>query len=170
MTAESGSIPTSEESIPTADCPDLRDQDSQELIPRLPPEIEYEIFVLAFKSQGAGRTNLLCVARRVRDWLIPLIYNALVFGIADSDKLPTLSAFQLYGHHIHQLLLIHVLPIPESQIFKYCPNIWNLGFWVGASLNEGVFGLKGVKRLVLNDLDFFRAKEPEEGGRWCSTG
>ena len=36
--------------------------------PGLPLEIEYEIFVLAFKSQIGDRIHLLCVAKRVRDW------------------------------------------------------------------------------------------------------
>ncbi|TFK73876.1 hypothetical protein BDN72DRAFT_834205 [Pluteus cervinus] len=152
---------TSQKSISSGDHLDLGDEDTQQLYARFPPEIEYEIFVLAFESRKKRRTDLLCVAKRVEDWLCPHIYNVLVFRGRNE---PPLSAIQKYGHHVQQILVIDrpETPISASDIFEHCPNIWNLGFWVGLYLSEGVFQLKDVRRLVLHDLNFFRA---EEGGR-----
>ncbi|TFK73875.1 hypothetical protein BDN72DRAFT_834204 [Pluteus cervinus] len=155
----SSSMRTSQQTFSTDDHSDRANQNGEEILPRLPPEIEYEIFTLALKLQRKDCTRLMCVAKRVEEWLAPLIYNVLSFTSV-LGKRQTLSTFERYGHHVQQILIICHIPITESDLFKYCPNIRVLGFWFDVSLNKGVFGLKSLKSLILDDLDFFQTERP----------
>ncbi|TFK62858.1 hypothetical protein BDN72DRAFT_964290 [Pluteus cervinus] len=141
---------------------DLAGMDVEKTYPRLPPEIEYEIFVMAFECGGKDRTALLRIAKRVRNWLIPLIYSAIVVGF-NFKAGPTLSALQKYGHHVQHIFAYRYPSENEqSALFMYCPNIWNLGFWCSGSLSEAVYKLKGLRRLALDVLGTF-APLREEG-------
>ncbi|TFK61596.1 hypothetical protein BDN72DRAFT_849507 [Pluteus cervinus] len=151
------------EPITISDRSDLNHDDAEILCPRLPPEIEFEIFRLAFEWRKKDRVlNLLCVAKRVRDWLIPVIYGALVFKAHNLEG-PALSSLQRYGHHVrHVLYMRDPKPIKESDISKYCPNISSLCFWGGGSVTEDLLDLTVLKTLVSRNLDFFQTKVNDE--------
>ncbi|TFK73873.1 hypothetical protein BDN72DRAFT_834203 [Pluteus cervinus] len=158
------SMSAAEHPASIGDHSDLADKDVEQTYPRLPPEIEIEIFIVAFDTQKKHRTTLLCVAKRVRDWLIPLIYNTIVIDLNYTGG-PMLSALQQYGHHVQQVFA-HQYPSESEQtdLFTYCPNIWNLGLWCTGTLSEAVYKLKGLRRLALDFYGFESLREEEHDG------
>ncbi|TFK65225.1 hypothetical protein BDN72DRAFT_845810 [Pluteus cervinus] len=69
--------------------------------PRLPPELEHTIFVLAVEDDVQEAKNLLLIAKRVFDWLIPHVFKVVQFKadyylpIAFNE-----SVYRKYGHHV----------------------------------------------------------------------
>ncbi|KAJ7504182.1 hypothetical protein B0H11DRAFT_507179 [Mycena galericulata] len=57
--------------------------------PHLPSELEREIFELAAARNRRSIPKLLLVARRVHEWLEPLLYHVLLFRRDRDDKGPT---------------------------------------------------------------------------------
>ncbi|KAJ7064201.1 hypothetical protein C8F01DRAFT_1367550 [Mycena amicta] len=48
--------------------------------PRLPPELEREIFEIAALTRRKDFVSLLCVARRVFEWIEPILYRSITVG------------------------------------------------------------------------------------------
>ncbi|TFK66739.1 hypothetical protein BDN72DRAFT_843828 [Pluteus cervinus] len=98
--------------------------------PHLPPELEHEIFLLAFQSEGAEVNNLCLVAKRVLDWLIPQIYHLVIISSEKSSPINFNEiVYKKYGHHVRHLFL-------EDDELGGClhlfPNVINLAFWVAS--------------------------------------
>ncbi|TFK73865.1 hypothetical protein BDN72DRAFT_834199 [Pluteus cervinus] len=105
-----------------------RSQDRNQDGPRLPPELEREIFTLSLKLQVQNGRNLMLVrvAKRVFDWLIPVYYSVVIGGL---DWPPKCSAALLrrYGHHVRHF---HIQNRSLIDLLQYCPNVSNLGIWI----------------------------------------
>ncbi|TFK66744.1 hypothetical protein BDN72DRAFT_899573 [Pluteus cervinus] len=98
--------------------------------PRLPPELEYDIFILAFYNDSKNEKNLALVAKRVFDWLIPHRYHIVILSDSDEGSYPigfNEATYQRYGHHVRHLL-IGVLRL--GVYLHLFPNVVNLAFWV----------------------------------------
>ncbi|TFK65748.1 hypothetical protein BDN72DRAFT_880749 [Pluteus cervinus] len=105
--------------------------------PRFPPELEQEIFIYAIQSRIQDAPNLLLVAKRVRTWLLPIVFKVIIvyhyrfFPV----RFDSLSQFREFGIHIRYLLLSAAFQAhqPSSQqrsILKesldQSPNITNI--------------------------------------------
>ncbi|TFK62208.1 hypothetical protein BDN72DRAFT_964709 [Pluteus cervinus] len=113
--------------------------------PVFPPELEYEIFLLAFQNERDNPVNLLLVAKRVQDWLIPQIYHTVVFR--DRRRYPrnvTTSLMRRHGHHTRHLLLSFLTN--PTKVISYCPNVENLAVWTGSWSHN--FGLESENTLT----------------------
>ncbi|TFK60809.1 hypothetical protein BDN72DRAFT_850245 [Pluteus cervinus] len=140
----------------------------------LPPEIEYEIFTLAFYNDKKGGASLLRVAERVSKWLIPLLYKVVI--IADpphQQPYPPIERLQQHGHHVRHLLVSSTpCPIAEEIFLSACPNVSDLAFWSGAKNIAQVLSLS-ITRLQFEDTDFVGAKlwdlpKTPQIQQWCS--
>ncbi|TFK66740.1 hypothetical protein BDN72DRAFT_843829 [Pluteus cervinus] len=95
--------------------------------PRLPPELEQEIFLLAFHSDGAEVNRLCLVAKRVLDWLIPHRYHVVILSAGRYSPIKfNETVYKKYGHHVRHLLLEDDQAREHLHLF---PNVVNLAFW-----------------------------------------
>ncbi|TFK63495.1 hypothetical protein BDN72DRAFT_902369 [Pluteus cervinus] len=98
--------------------------------PRLPPELEQDIFLLAIEQTNKNLSdtlNFILVAKRVHDWLIPKIFNIVIFN--DNEASPTpfqLSTFQRYAKHVQHLFLEPHTLVQHLSLFV---NVTNLVLW-----------------------------------------
>ncbi|KIM39517.1 hypothetical protein M413DRAFT_447009 [Hebeloma cylindrosporum] len=103
--------------------------------PELPRELERLIFELAACNAGPkASTTLLLVAKRVHNWIRPLIYR--VFNQITIPPLPDLrrSGPQLLeniGHLVEKLLVGYNTEsqYPLEKFLSFCPNIVDLATW-----------------------------------------
>ncbi|TFK65769.1 hypothetical protein BDN72DRAFT_179786 [Pluteus cervinus] len=102
--------------------------------PIFPPEIECIIFLTAFELKPVDNdiVDLLLVAKRVHEWLIPKVYQTLVVQrIPPYREYPirlTINNLRKYGHHTRNFFvsLGSTRWIAQDQYFSFCPNITNL--------------------------------------------
>ncbi|TFK65744.1 hypothetical protein BDN72DRAFT_900441 [Pluteus cervinus] len=101
--------------------------------PHFPPELEQEIFVYAVQNRIQDATNLFLVAKRVQEWLLPVVFKVVI--VYDKRLFPIrfndLSQFKSYGRYIEHLLLSSDFqtdhrPQILQQSLAQCPNITNL--------------------------------------------
>ncbi|TFK62859.1 hypothetical protein BDN72DRAFT_964291 [Pluteus cervinus] len=100
----------------------------------LPSELEYEIFALAYQNEESHPVNLLLVAKRVHDWLIPRIYEVVLFRtyVTRPRSASSPSTLKMCGHHTRHLLFrISTPPISTIELLSYCPNVENIAVWSG---------------------------------------
>jgi hypothetical protein len=116
--------------------------------PRLPPELEYSIFLLALEADYREAKNLLLVAKRVFDWCVqlhllrPLIIDIdhwlarlipHVFGVVEfshNRSLPIAfneTVYKRYGCHVHDL---HLETKEIAAHLPLFPNVVNLALQV----------------------------------------
>ncbi|TFK66732.1 hypothetical protein BDN72DRAFT_131193 [Pluteus cervinus] len=96
--------------------------------PRLPPELEYDIFLLAFHHDSGDAKNLVLVAKRVFDWLIPQRFH--IVTLSESGSFPITfneTTYQRYGHHVRHLF-IRIWRLGEY--LHLFPNVVNLAYWI----------------------------------------
>ncbi|KAJ7724418.1 hypothetical protein B0H16DRAFT_1698730 [Mycena metata] len=67
--------------------------------PRLPLELEREVFEMAASSLG-NIFNLILVASRVKEWIEPLLYRVVVRVYNRNDGLPRFTPFETLVHKI----------------------------------------------------------------------
>ncbi|TFK73869.1 hypothetical protein BDN72DRAFT_834202 [Pluteus cervinus] len=145
--------------------------------PKLPPELECSIFVLAYHSDQRDVRHLLLVAKRVFHWLISIIYNDRTV-IFDHRMVPhpPIAAFRKYGHHVRHLYLdaqYHGDHGGMDAILAACPNVFDLGCGNKARLTQEAFN-HPIKRLSLMRLSLFQEAHkasPNESllTNWCSN-
>ncbi|TFK62420.1 hypothetical protein BDN72DRAFT_392100, partial [Pluteus cervinus] len=123
--------------------------------PLLPPELEQIIFTYAVEIQTGQVTNLSLVAKRVREWLIPVVYKMVIITLSRSFPTKnyfTLDQYKKYGPHIRYLgiscMAIKTLDPNYLQdangsvsalIASYlqcCPNLVDFALW-GTSVSTG---------------------------------
>ncbi|TFK61970.1 hypothetical protein BDN72DRAFT_964860 [Pluteus cervinus] len=96
--------------------------------PYLPPELQDEIFLLAFQKDHKDAKNLILIAKRVFHWLIPHVFR--VIRLSKDHPTPiksSQSAYKQYGHHARHLL------IDSTKLEEYLhlfPNVTDLAFWM----------------------------------------
>ncbi|TFK73862.1 hypothetical protein BDN72DRAFT_834197 [Pluteus cervinus] len=92
--------------------------------PRLPPELEHQIFELAYAQSRVDQVsnNLFLVAKRVHEWLIPLRFEVVM--IHASGQWPLI--LERYGHHVHHF---HASSSSAKRLLSFCPNVTNLAIW-----------------------------------------
>ncbi|TFK66109.1 hypothetical protein BDN72DRAFT_880499 [Pluteus cervinus] len=98
--------------------------------PRLPPELEHTIFLLALQDDNQEARNLIPVARRVFDWLIPDVYRVVKLSDVSYDCSPIRfneSTYQRYGHHTRHLFIESDALGEHLSLF---PNVINLACWM----------------------------------------
>ncbi|TFK72680.1 hypothetical protein BDN72DRAFT_836000 [Pluteus cervinus] len=102
--------------------------------PRLPPELEYEIFLLAYQDDHKRAKDLILVAKRVFDWLIPHVFSVVMF--AEEDQTFPIkfneATYKKVGHHVRHLFI-------DSDLQRYLhlfPNVIDLAFWAD---NNAIF-------------------------------
>ncbi|TFK66110.1 hypothetical protein BDN72DRAFT_844737 [Pluteus cervinus] len=96
--------------------------------PRLPPELEYTIFLLAFGNDPLEAKCLALIAKRVFDWLIPHIFRVVKLSVI--APLPIKfneETYKKHGHHVRHLMLETVVLAGYLHLF---PNVVNLAYWV----------------------------------------
>ncbi|TFK62421.1 hypothetical protein BDN72DRAFT_903242 [Pluteus cervinus] len=101
--------------------------------PRLPPELERLIFIYAFHSRVGEPTNLFLVAKRVREWLLPLAFEVVLVHRRHffPFRFYTQHQFAEYGTHIQHLMILYKSwPGADSvnldQCLGLCPNVSDL--------------------------------------------
>ncbi|TFK72681.1 hypothetical protein BDN72DRAFT_836001 [Pluteus cervinus] len=98
--------------------------------PRLAPELEYAIFMTAIKSDAREAKNLVPIAKRVFDWLIPYVFH--VVELDTERPVPITfnqSAFKRYGKHTRHLFLGR--GSGQGKYIHLFPNVTNIVFWTG---------------------------------------
>ncbi|TFK64392.1 hypothetical protein BDN72DRAFT_963237 [Pluteus cervinus] len=144
----------------------------------LPPEIEYEIFVLAFYNDEKGRTNLLRVAKRVTDWLIPMLYKVVIIvkGV-DEQPYPPVESLRQHGHHVRSIVASFHFDsqgtFAGDMLLSSCPHVSDLVLWNGVNTTAKVLNLP-ITRLFFKETDFVGAKlwdlpKTPQIQRWCSN-
>ncbi|TFK66759.1 hypothetical protein BDN72DRAFT_961541 [Pluteus cervinus] len=100
--------------------------------PHLPSELEYTIFLLAFQDDNNEAKNLILVAKRVFEWLIPHVFRVVKLSdvTVSGNSSPIMfnqSTYQRYGHHTRHLFI----ETPALAIhFSLFPNVTNLAYWI----------------------------------------
>ncbi|TFK65385.1 hypothetical protein BDN72DRAFT_845607, partial [Pluteus cervinus] len=109
--------------------------------PCFPLELEQIIFTYAVQTRIRNPTNLFLVAKRVREWLVPIVFEVIIIQNNRSFPIPftPLSKFQEYRSHLRCFLLSRVLqgdlpPVtdPDNSLepfLRQCHNITNLALW-----------------------------------------
>ncbi|TFK71471.1 hypothetical protein BDN72DRAFT_958035 [Pluteus cervinus] len=100
-----------------------------------PPEIEETIFSLAVQTDWANATNLILVAKRIHQWLIPQIYKVAIFYDSRSEDRPTFSSRALirHGEHVRHILFYtgsSALVHQPEECLAWCPNLLNVALWI----------------------------------------
>ncbi|TFK66108.1 hypothetical protein BDN72DRAFT_961994 [Pluteus cervinus] len=114
----------------------------------LPPELEHDIFLLAFQNDYRDATNLVLIAKRVFDWLIPHVLH-----VVQVDKMVfNQSIYQRYGHHVRHFSLDSSQMGDLRTYIALFPNVTNLAAWSENS-QKGVWELH---RLPLTRLSILR--------------
>ncbi|TFK63197.1 hypothetical protein BDN72DRAFT_332350 [Pluteus cervinus] len=100
--------------------------------PRLPPELEHEIFLIAFQNNFGDAWNLISTAKRVHDWFLPQAFEVVILGREPDFPVPfTLEKFERYGLYIRSLSLARPWILNGRHedfpdYISHCPNITNL--------------------------------------------
>ncbi|TFK67168.1 hypothetical protein BDN72DRAFT_915167 [Pluteus cervinus] len=113
-----------------------------ELEPKLPLELEHEIFLLALQNEASVSANIFLVAKRVNEWCTSFVSNLYKTVINyTSRKYPhnvTFESIKVYGHHTRHLLIVYDSTnkddVDEStdavlNFLSSCPNIERLALW-----------------------------------------
>ncbi|TFK63808.1 hypothetical protein BDN72DRAFT_881881 [Pluteus cervinus] len=138
-----------------------------------PPEIEYIIFTDALVLNDGGRTaqQLILVAKRVHEWLIPRIMRTIAIRkILPTQEYPydlPIQAFQKHGRHTRHLFIwiptLQTHQATRERCLALCPSTTDLLIWGTTLLNQTT--LDAVARLPLThlstDLGYFREMTPD---------
>ncbi|KAF9010230.1 hypothetical protein BDQ17DRAFT_1009664 [Cyathus striatus] len=100
----------------------------------LPAELQREIFSMATSNQLSCALRLSLVARRVHEWVQPLVYEIVTLGADDTalflrtmDSKPS----EFFATHVKQLCLaVSVNPEDAARILAVCTGVIGLAFWV----------------------------------------
>ncbi|TFK73808.1 hypothetical protein BDN72DRAFT_834151 [Pluteus cervinus] len=95
--------------------------------PILPPELELIILQMALENDMADAKNLLFVAKRTFDWLIPILYEIVILSRDKRRAWPPLrlpvAKLPQYGRHVCHLFVITTRDNVLDQYLQSCPNI-----------------------------------------------
>ncbi|TFK59377.1 hypothetical protein BDN72DRAFT_851309 [Pluteus cervinus] len=113
--------------------------DQPHLQEAFPLEIEEIIFSLAVQTDWPSAKNLILVAKRVYQWLIPQIYEVVVFhGYRYPLDRPRSDSRNLvhHGKYVHHIMLFNGDP-RETRLYNrpgvcltWCPNAYDVALWL----------------------------------------
>ncbi|KAJ6566587.1 hypothetical protein B0H19DRAFT_1374097 [Mycena capillaripes] len=114
--------------------------------PKLPLELEREVFEIAAKLNRKDAPKLLLVARRVHEWLEPLLYRGLLFRRNRDDKGPTkpipmesiihaiaTKPAAFFHQNVKHLAVNNNVPRVDVDRIAVCTGIINLALFNGDS-------------------------------------
>ncbi|TFK62896.1 hypothetical protein BDN72DRAFT_964271 [Pluteus cervinus] len=117
----------------------------EEAQPIFPPEIEEIIFSLCAQSDLENSRNLILVAKRVHQWLIPQLYEVAIFHSVKVHGQPRYSSDLLKSHGRHvRHIMIWVVDVEEicfqdpATCLSWCPNLVNVALWSSATLYHDI--------------------------------
>ncbi|TFK62176.1 hypothetical protein BDN72DRAFT_848942 [Pluteus cervinus] len=128
--------------------------------PTFPPEVEEFIFSLAIREDLKLAGRLLLVARRVYEWLIPHIYEVVIFRpnqecVPHQNLSPEL--FVEIGKHVRHMLVQtgnNDLEGETTSCIARCPNLRSLALWLGYNFTYSPEFLNNLLSLKLKYLAF----------------
>ncbi|TFK65037.1 hypothetical protein BDN72DRAFT_962833 [Pluteus cervinus] len=142
--------------------------------PTFPPEIEHIIFTAAVEHQDLSSfpINLILVAKRVYQWLTPIIYRTI--SLHENHEYPNQwnpEKLAKYGNYVRNLFVW----VPSSRFNKasphlplsLCPNVTNLLWWSPANEAEIIamsqlpltrlsIDLNDIERALNTTKEFYR--------------
>ncbi|TFK60361.1 hypothetical protein BDN72DRAFT_850573 [Pluteus cervinus] len=123
--------------------------------PTFPPEIEYLIFTSAVERRDLRPfpINLVLVAKRVHQWLIPIIYRTISLNAGQEYPIRwNPETLEKYGKHVRHLFVWTPSPKFNGRSLalplSLCPNITNLIWWAPTHKAE----VKAMSHLPLTYL------------------
>ncbi|TFK63191.1 hypothetical protein BDN72DRAFT_964072, partial [Pluteus cervinus] len=140
--------------------------------PRLPPELERKIFLIALEIHGSKDVrNLLLIAKRVNDWLFPRVFEVVILDSERKFPIPfTFEKFERYGPHIRSLLLtsvgigIQAQTDLATEYISCCPNVTNLSirarFFDDDHLRDAISSLP-LTRLSIHISSILQGTSPQ---------
>ncbi|PPQ73917.1 hypothetical protein CVT24_012782 [Panaeolus cyanescens] len=147
---------------PSDDGPQAQDyekNESPQMVPSLPPELERKIFQMVFDPEDPPfNGKLMLVAKRVRMWIRPLVYRVMEqryvtfpeFGRCPSSVNPT-EVYQ-FAQHLAIDETNQDLHMVKDFISK-CTNLINLGCWTTERdpwILHNISKLQHLRRLSVN--------------------
>ncbi|KAF9038047.1 hypothetical protein BJ165DRAFT_1531940 [Panaeolus papilionaceus] len=128
--------------------------------PLLPPELERKIFEMAFDPKDPCTAKImLFVAKRILEWIRPLMYSVFDQGCIKpfpDFALSTTPNAEEIGKYARSMLLGHVHKCPEDicEFLQYSPNVRNLAVWYNQPLRRIIPALKRLQNLQILSGDF----------------
>ncbi|TFK65754.1 hypothetical protein BDN72DRAFT_845205 [Pluteus cervinus] len=112
--------------------------------PKLPPEIEQQVFLSALSNDAKDRGNLFLVCQRVHQWLAPVTFQVVISTAHRTFPTPlSLINLERYGGYIQHLAVHMAMLDPDvdfttsddpkrnqilDNVLRGCPNLVNL--WI----------------------------------------
>ncbi|TFK73051.1 hypothetical protein BDN72DRAFT_956846 [Pluteus cervinus] len=124
----------------------------------LPPELEELIFSFAIYSDWKSAKHLGLVAKRVRQCIIPHLYEVAIFHpykIRDGRPRFPSENLMYHGKYVHHIMFFRSagakrigLNHRPDECLSWCPNVTSVALWIGSTSYE--------KRLIdqLHTLQF----------------
>ncbi|KAJ7171259.1 hypothetical protein C8R46DRAFT_1032903 [Mycena filopes] len=105
--------------------------------PRLPPELERDIFELAAFCHKSCIPSYLLVAHRIHEWIEPILYNTLILqrpaNYSKTERIPTPAdcrTLAFLASNVHHLNISGSCPPDQLHaLLDACKNTRNLALW-----------------------------------------
>ncbi|TFK26086.1 hypothetical protein FA15DRAFT_755274 [Coprinopsis marcescibilis] len=115
----------------------------------LPTELQRQIFLQAAIDDPASTVKLILVARRVCEWLQPIIYRMVTIGAGDGDlfiRTLTEKPPDFFHANVKHLCLTRPAEVGRAKrVLEVCKGVAHLALWVDVL---GVLGPGSVASLV----------------------
>ncbi|TFK69484.1 hypothetical protein BDN72DRAFT_959553 [Pluteus cervinus] len=106
-----------------------------------PPEIEEMIFSMAVQANWSSAKTLVLVAKRVHHWLIPQLYEVVIFHENQiSNPRPKFDSGKLIdrGKHVKHIMFfqMYLLSNRPGECLAWCPNAVDVALWITPDLYD----------------------------------
>ncbi|TFK64966.1 hypothetical protein BDN72DRAFT_881216 [Pluteus cervinus] len=141
--------------------------------PRLPPELEAEIFAYAASMGDQTATVLMRVAKRVRDWITPILYGVVTFQTpVQLEAFPTHEV--QYAEHVQHLLIMAGVPIADEPTLSFITKskrVYNVAIWTTEYPDQLIDILQTlpIRRLSLAAPRWFPSSNTDSTRPWKLT-
>ncbi|KAH8806858.1 hypothetical protein DL96DRAFT_1717540 [Flagelloscypha sp. PMI_526] len=138
--------------------------------PRLPADLECRIFTTSASANQTTIASLLLVARRVREWIEPLRFRCLVFGVPSSSyQFASPAKYNLLASKTPSFLATHtksflirgsIVYDDYNKIFSLLVSssfrgLTELAFWIDGGDLPGPWSFPHLRRLSFNVIHIF---------------
>ncbi|KAF7326207.1 hypothetical protein MKEN_00473100 [Mycena kentingensis (nom. inval.)] len=129
--------------------------------PVLPPELERIIFILAADSRSKDALSLLLVARRVQEWLEPILYRQFeIIGHGNREHLQRLAALEPSALQFVRHLSLRVRH-DNVPFLALCSGVTHLALGSGAlevpGTHVAISALHQLRRLACHSRQLYSA-------------